>query len=58
MADPMFDNLTRTIRGDAAPASMRFWIGKNLVLQDPRKDSKYDPAQRAIFCGGPDDLRG
>lgn len=30
--------------------------GLNLVLQDPRKDSKYDSAQRAIFCGGPDDF--
>jgi len=32
MADPMFDNFARIIRGEASPATMRFWMGGNLHL--------------------------
>ena len=63
MADPLFDNLTRTIRGDAAPATMRHWIGKNLVLDavtgfdsENLKLAAWFTELRAIFCGGPDDF--
>lgn len=30
--------------------------GLNLVLQDPRKEPKWDSGQRALFTGGPDDF--
>lgn len=30
--------------------------GLNLVLQDPRKDPKWDPNQRSLFTGGSDDF--